>query len=123
MKLFIERDFFDSPTPPTIYLCNTAKKIIGELPAINRNGNFKWNSYSEASFDVPRFYVDMIDGETKIHPLYDKVEAPRNILLKNYGYFCLQDIDDTSSDNEMKSVTAFSLEYSASNKYLTNSAQ
>ena len=72
------------------------------------------------SFEVPRFYVDIIDGETKIHPLYDKVEAPRNILLKNYGYFCLQDIDDTSNDNDIKSVTAFSLEYSASNKYLTN---
>ena len=120
MKLFIERDFFDSPTPPTVYLCNTAKKIIGELPAINRKGSFKWNSYSEASFEVPRLYVDMIDGETKIHPFYDKVEAPRNILLKNYGYFCLQDIDDTSNDNEIKSITAFSLEYSASNKYLTN---
>ena len=120
MKLFIERDFFDSPTPPTIYLCNTAKKIIGELPAINRNGHFKWNSYSEASFDIPRFYVDMIDGETKVHPLYDKVEAPRNVLLKNYGYFSLQDIDDTSNDNEIKSVTAFSLEYATSNKYLTN---
>lgn len=120
MKLFIDKDFFNAPKPPVVYLCNTAKKIIGELPATNRSGNFKWNSYSEISFEVPRFYVDMLTGETKVHPLYDKVEAPRNVLLKNYGYFALQDIDDTSNDNDIKNVTAFSLEYTASNKYLTN---
>ena len=120
MKLFIDRDFFSSPKPPAVYLCNTAKKIIQELPATNRNGNFKWNSYSEISFEIPRFYVDILTGETKVHPAYDKVEAPRNVLLKNYGYFSLQDIDDTSSDDDVKSVSAFSLEYATSNKYLTN---
>ena len=120
MKLFIDRDFFDSPTPPTIYLCNTSKKRIGELPATNRGGNFKWNSYSDLSFEIQRTYVDVLTGETKVHPLYDNVEAPRNVLLKNYGYFVLQDIDDTSGDNDIKSVTAFSLEYATSNKYLTS---
>ncbi len=120
MKLFIDRDFFNSPKPPVVYLCDTAKSIIGELPASNRSGNFKWNTYSEISFDVPRLYVDMLTGETKVHPLYDKVEAPRNVLLENYAYFTLQDIDDTSSDNDIKNVTAFSLEYATSNKYLTN---
>jgi hypothetical protein len=120
MKLFIGRDFFNSPKPPAVYLCNTAKKIIQELPATNRSGNFKWNSYSEISFEIPRFYVDILTGETKVHPAYDKVEAPRNVLLKNYGYFSLQDIDDTSSDDDIKSISAFSLEYATSNKYLTN---
>lgn len=120
MKLFIDRNFFDDPEPPAIYLCNTSKKVIGELYATNINGNFKWNSYSEISFEVPRTYVDILTGETKVHPLYDKVEAPRNVLLNNYGYFALQDIDDTSNDNDIKSITAFSLEYTASNKYLTN---
>ncbi len=120
MKLFIDRNFFDAPKPPAIYLCNTAKKKIGELPAINRSGNFKWNSYSEISFDIPRTYTDILTGETKVHPLYDKVEAPRNVLLSNYGYFTLQDIDDTSSDDDIKSITAFSFEYATANKYLTN---
>ena len=120
MKLFIDRDFFNSPKPPAVYLCNTAKKIIQELPATNRSGNFKWNSYAEISFEIPRFYVDILTGETKVHPAYDKVEAPRNVLLKNYGYFSLQDIDDTSSDDDIKSISAFSLEYATSNKYLTN---
>lgn len=120
MKLFIDRDFFNSPKPPAIYLCDTAKKVIGELPATNIQGNFKWNSYSEISFEISRTYVDVLTGETKVHPLYDKVEAPRNILVSGLAYFALQDIDDTSSDKDVKSITAFSLEYTTSNKYLTN---
>lgn len=120
MNLFISKDYLNNPTPPDIFLCNTHKKKIGQLPAYSRSGNFKWNTYSEIQFEIDRTYVDIIDGETKIHPLYDKVEAPRNIYVRNIGYFALQDIDDTSSDKDSKSVTAFSLEYTTSNKYLTN---
>lgn len=120
MRLFIDRDFFDAPKPPKIYLCNTSKKIIGELPAFNQSGNFKWNSYSDISFEISRTYVDLLTGETKVHPLYDKVEAPRNVLLQNYGYFAIQDVDDESGDNDIKTVSCFSLEYTASNKYLNN---
>lgn len=120
MYLNIPKDRLLNPIPPRVFLCDTCKKIIGELPATNRNLSAKWNTYSEFSFDIQRTYVDLIDGETKIHPLYDKVEAPRNILVENIAYFCLQDIDDTSSDNDIKSISAFSLEYATSNKYLTN---
>lgn len=121
MKLHIPKDRLLNPVPPRVFLCDTGKKIIGELPATNRQLNAKWgSSYSEFSFEVQRTYMDILDGKIKVHPLYDKVEAPRNILVENIAYFCLQDIDDTSSDNDIKSVTAFSLEYAASNKYLTN---
>ena len=121
MKLYIPKDRLLNPIPPRVFLCNTSKKIIGELPATNRQLNAKWgSSYSEFSFEIQRTYADLIDGNTKVHPLYDKVEAPRNILVENVAYFCLQDIDDTSSDNDIKAVTAFSLEYNASDKYLTN---
>ena len=120
MKLALSRDYLNNPIPPRVFLCTTGKKIIGELPAFNRQLNAKWNSYSEFSFEIQRTYVDMITGETKIHSLYDKVEAPRNILVEGLSYFSLQDIDDTSNDNDIKSITAFSLEYATSNKYLTN---
>lgn len=120
MKLSIPRDRLLNPTPPRIFLCNTARNILGQLPATGVNLNGKWRQYSELNFEVQRTYVDLIDGVTKEHPLYDKVEAPRNILVEGYGLFCLQDIDDTSSDNDIKSVSAFSLEYATSNKYLTN---
>ena len=120
MKLSIPRDQLLNPTPPRIFLCNTARKRIGQLQAIGVSLNAKWRQYSELTFEIQRTYVDLIDGETKVHPLYDKVEAPRNVWVEGYGLFCLQDIDDTSSDNDIKSVSAFSAEYTTSNKYLTN---
>lgn len=120
MKLTLTRDYLNSPIPPRVFLCTTGKTIIGELPATNRQLNGKWNSYSEFSFEIQRTYVDLLTGETKIHPLYDKVEVPRNILVDGLSYFALQDIDDTSGDNDIKVVSAFSLEYATSNKYLKN---
>ena len=120
MQLSIPRDQLLNPIPPRIFLCNTARKVIGQLPATNVNLSVKWRQYSELNFEIQRTYVDLIDGETKVHLLYDKVEAPRNVLVEGYGLFCLQDIDDTSSDSDTKSVSAFSAEYATSNKYLTN---
>ncbi len=120
MKLSIPRDRLLNPVPPRIFLCNTSRKVLGQLPATAVALNSKWRQYSELSFEIQRTYVDMIDGETKVHPLYDKVEAPRNCLVEGYGLFCLQDIGDVSGDSDTKSVSAFSLEYAASNKYLTN---
>jgi hypothetical protein len=121
MKLFIPKDYFDNPTPPEIYLCNTSKRILGQLPAYNCSGTFKWNTYSEVSFSVDRTYVDALTGETKVHPLFDKIESPRNIYVKDIGYFTLQDIETNYADKDSKTVTAFSLEYSTlGTKYLTN---
>lgn len=120
MKLSIPRDQLLSPTPPRIFLCNTARKKFGQLPATSVALNAKWRQYSELTFEVQRTYVDLIDGTTKVHPLYDKVEAPRNVLVEGYGLFGLQDIADTSNDNDIKSISAFSAEYATSNKYLTN---
>ena len=120
MQLNIPRDQLLNPTPPRVFLCNTARKRFGQLPAISVALNAKWRQYSELTFEIQRTYVDLIDGETKVHQLYDKVEAPRNVLVEGYGLFCLQDIDDTSSDNDIKSISAFSAEYATSNKYLTN---
>lgn len=122
MRLTIPKDYFDgSTTPPAIYLCNTSKRILGELPAYDRHGSFKWNSYSEIQFSVDREYVDAVTGEMKVHPLFDKIESPRNVLVKNIGYFSLQDIDASYGEKDSKTVTAFSYEYSTlGTKYLTN---
>ena len=121
MKLFIPKDYFNDPTPPEIYLCNTSKRILGQLPVYDRRGTFKWNTYSEIQFSVDRTYVDILTGEAKVHPLFDKIESPRNVYVKNIGYFSLQDIDTSHGDKDSKTVTAFSLEYSTlGTKYLTN---
>lgn len=120
MILSIPKDIFDNPTPPQILLCQTDKTIIGELPAYDINLNAKWNTYSEMSFTIDRYYVDMMTGETKVHPLFDKVEGLRKVCANGVGYFVIQDPDDTYGDTETKTVSLFSSEYETGQKYLEN---
>lgn len=120
MKLFLERDFFDTPKVPEVYLCNTSRRILGELCVSDLNLKGKWNGYSEVQFNIQRNYVDVLTGESKVCALFDKVESPRNIYVKNVGYFTLQDLDSTYADKDEKQVTAFSLEYATANKFLEN---
>ena len=121
MKLSVSHDYFDGPpVPPRLFLCTPSGKIINELNALSVGLRAKWNSYSEITFETPMYYVDILTGETKVHPMYAKVESPRQIYAENIGFFILQDIDDTSGDNDVKSVTAFSSEYAVANKYLTS---
>ena len=87
MKLFIPKDMFDNPRPPRIFLCTTGGKRIGELPAYESNLTGKWNSYGELTFSIDRQYVDVLTGEAKIHPLFDKAEGLRQVLVENMGYF------------------------------------
>lgn len=109
----------DSYRPPAIYLCQTNKERIGELNVNNFKGKFKWNAYSDVSFDIDRQYCDVVTGDTIINPYYDKVEALRLILVDGFGYFQLQDPSmDSDGIKENKSINAYSLEYDLSNRYL-----
>lgn len=121
MNLFIPKDTILNPVPPNVYLCNTSKTILGQLPAYEVSGNFKWNACSEISLSVDRTYTDVITGEQKIHPLFDKIDSPRNIYIQNIGFFSIQDVDTEYSDKDTKRITCFSYEYSTlGNKYLNN---
>lgn len=104
---------------PRIFLCDTNKEKICQLETSSTKGTFKFNAYSELSFEVGRVYNDVIDGTTKVNPYYDKVEALRLICLENFGYFELQ-APALASDGikEFKTCTAYSLEYTLSQKYL-----
>ena len=106
-------------TKPQIFLCETDKTKIAQLDTIENKGSFKFNSYSELSFEIARTYNDILTGETKINPFYYLVESPRLILLENFGYFEIQG-PDLKSDGikEIKSVTSYSLEYTLSTKFL-----
>ena len=106
-------------TKPRIFLCETNKEKIAQLETTNTNGVFKFNSYSELSFEVGRFYNDIITGEKFVNPNYDKIEALRLIYLEGFGYFEIQS-HDLSADGikESKSITAYSYEYTLSQKYL-----
>ena len=106
-------------TKPRIFLCETDKQRICPLETTNTNGSFKFNSYSEISFDTARIYNDILTGKTKVNPFYDRIEALRLIEIENIGYFEIQG-PELSSDGiqELKSITAYSLEYTLSQKYL-----
>ena len=120
MKLYIPKDMFDNYYTPRLFLCTTSGKRIQELCYYDGNLNAKWSSYSELGFSIDRTYVDLITGETKVHPAFDKAESLRQVLVENIGYFILQDTDDVYSDKDSKSLSAFSAEYSCGQKYLEN---
>ena len=106
---------------PKLYLCETDKQRICQLETINLSGSFKFNAYSELNFSVGRTYMNMVTGETLINPFYHKIEALRLVYLDGCGYFEIQDPEIVSDGiKEIKNVTAYSLEYRLSQKYLEN---
>ena len=120
MKLRIPKDIFDNPQPPRLFLCTTGKKIIGELPSYEVSLDAKWNAYAELSFSIDRSYIDVLTGEYKINPLFDKAEGLRKVYVENIGYFVIQDPDTIYADKDSKTLSCFSSEYEAGSKYLEN---
>lgn len=106
---------------PNIFLCEVDKTKICKLETTDTKLSAKFNSYSEISFEIGRVYNDLMTGETKVFPYYDKIEALRLILVEGVGYFEIQTAAISGDGiKESKSVTAYSLEYSLSQKYLEN---
>ena len=106
-------------TKPRIFLCEVDKTRIAELEVIDLQGSFKFNSFSELTFEVPRVYSNTTTGETKVNPHYNRIEALRLIYLENFGYFELQGVELVSDGIiESKSCTAYSFEYTLAQKYL-----
>lgn len=106
-------------TKPRLFLCQTDKTRICQLETIEMSGSFKFNAYSELTFTVGRTYINMNAGETQVNPFYDKIEALRLVYLEDFGYFEIQDPEIVSDGiKEVKNVTAYSLEYTLSQKYL-----
>lgn len=104
---------------PRVFLCETDKTRICPLETSNMKGAFKFNAYSTLSFDVARIYNDIITGEAKVNPYYDKIEAIRLAELDGFGYFELQDPEINGDGiKETKTLQAYSLEYTLSQKYL-----
>lgn len=110
-----------SYTKPKVILCQTNKENICQLDATELSGTFKFNSYSEISFNVASVYQDLITGETKPTPYYDYIDGLRLVYLDGFGYFQLQNPELYSDGiKEYKSINAYSLEYVLSQRYLEN---
>lgn len=104
---------------PRIFLCQTDKEKICMLDTTDTKGSFKFNSYSELSFEIGRTYNNLLTGEVTINQFFDLIEAPRLIFVENFGYFEIKDVELISDGiKEAKNITANSLEYTLSTKYL-----
>ena len=113
------KDFLNNYTKPNFYLCQTDKTKICKLDTTATKGSFKFNQYSELSFEVARTYNDMLTGEMRVNPYFELIESPRLVYVEGFGYFEIQG-PNLHSDGikEHKTVTAYSAEYTLSTKYL-----
>lgn len=108
-------------TRPRVYLCEVDKQIICELETIDMSASLKFNAYSELTFTVNRTYMNITTGETLVNPFYDKIEALRLIYLDGFGYFEIQEPEIFSDGiKETKTITAYSLDYRLSQRYIEN---
>ena len=106
-------------TKPRVFLCEVDKTKIAELEVIDLKGTFKFNSLSEITFEIPRVYSNTVTGETRVNPHYNRIEALRLIYIEDFGYFELQGPElVTDGIKESKSCSAYSLEYTLSQKFL-----
>ena len=109
----------DSYIRPRLFLCEVDKTKICQLDPLEMSGSFKFNSYSELSFTIGRTYVNITTGETDVNPFYDKIEGLRLVYLEGFGYFEIQEPEIVSDGiKEVKNVTAYSYEYTLSQKYI-----
>ena len=106
---------------PRLFLCETDKEKIAQLNITSLKGSLKFNSTSELDFEVGRFYNDAITGKSLVNPYYDKIEALRLLYLEGFGYFEIQGPELTGDGiKECKNITAYSYEYTLSQKYLSD---
>lgn len=106
---------------PDVYLCEADKTKMCKLETSNMQASLKFNAYSELSFEVGRFYNDIITGETYVNQYFDSIEALRLIYLEGIGYFEIQGPELIGDGiKESKSINCYSYEYTLSQKYLEN---
>lgn len=110
---------FEDTNYRDVYLCETDKTIIGAIKVEDLETREKWNNYSEASFTAFNKYIDMTSGETKDHPLFDKIEQLRKVFISGTGYYIIQEAPiQKDAHIESKSCLLFSEEYELTQKYL-----
>ena len=104
---------------PDFYLCESDKTLIGGINVTEANGTFKFNTYSEITCQFHRLYTHPVTGKSMVHPLYDKVEALRVLYIVGFGYYQIQQASiNADGIDEYKEITAYSLEYEMTQKYL-----
>lgn len=118
--MFLPKDVISGTyTKPRVFLCEPDKTKICLLETSDLRGSFKFHSYSTLNFNVASVYNNIMTGQIKLNPYYNKIEAVRLVELEGFGFFEIQDPEiDGDGIKEIKSITAYSSEYTLSQKYL-----
>ena len=99
-------DYYNNAQDATIYLCNPDKSLLGALYAKNKNVTLRFNNISDLNFEVPK-YVSNSEGETIVHPYYDRIATKRLLKVDGIGWFRItQAVETENSTGAIKSVTA-----------------
>ncbi len=103
---------------PLITLCNPDKTEISSVSNFkNIHIKPRFNAVSEVSFDIYSKYFDNINSETKTLPFYELIVKNRLLHIQGFGYFVIVQITETNEGNTpIKSVTAYSYEYTLNSK-------
>lgn len=103
---------------PIITLCNPNRSEIASIANIsNLHIKPRFNAVSEVTFDVPGVYLDSSTSEQKVPPYYDLISKNRLLRVQGFGYFVIVQVAETNEGNfPIKSVTAYSYEYTLNSK-------
>jgi len=81
--------------------------------------DIKLDDFCEFSFDVPYYYVDEINKEKYLNPVYDYIQCFRNIHLNDVGFFHISSVSiEHDGLMEYKHVTAYSAEHELTHKFI-----
>lgn len=103
---------------PIITLCNPNRDELANLANIsNLHIKPRFNAVSEVTFDVYSKFVEPLSLEISNLPYYDYISKNRLLHIVGFGYFVIVQTDETNDGTSpMKSVTAYSYEYTLNSK-------
>lgn len=103
---------------PLITLCNPDRKEIASVTNIsNLHIKPRFNAVSEVTFDACSTYFDSINSETKQFLHYELISKNRLLHVQGFGYFVIVQVGETNEGTSpIKSVTAYSYEYTLNSK-------
>ncbi len=110
-------DVFGQFEKPFFILCNPDKTELYSLGnAVQPKLILKFNALWEFSFTLTQT-IQNSNGDDITDPAYSFLKAKRLVLIENYGYFQITNVDeDLDGLSPIKSVTCMSLEYELSSK-------
>lgn len=96
---------------PILVLCKAHGEMIGAIGhAVHREMHFKFNEESMLSFQYPQY----VNGVRT--PLYDDLIGGRMVMVDPYGYFIIENPEESSDGSGIKTIKAYSLERELASK-------